>query len=198
MSFDIRPIPLENTWVRLEPLARRHAEGLFAIGREAEDWAYLPRPCFETLDDTRAWIADAQVLMERNEQISYAIIDRANGDVAGSTRYLNIRRRDRGLEIGWTWLGRDFQRSAINTAAKLLLLQHAFDDLNALRLELKTDGRNLRSQDAITRLGATREGVFRRHMIVQDDFIRDTVYFSVTDLDWPLVKAGLLQKLGAR
>lgn len=197
MTFDVRPVLLENTWVRLEPLQPRHAEALFAIGQDAGDWAYMPHGCFTSLDHTRSWIADALALQEKGEQVSFVIIDRSSGAVAGSTRFLNIRRRDRGLEIGWTWLGRDFQRSAVNTATKLLLLQHAFDTLGALRVELKTDGRNLRSQAAIARLGATREGVFRRHMIVQNGFVRDTVYFSITDQDWPRVRDGLLEKLGA-
>lgn len=197
MTFDVRPVLLENTWVRLEPLQPRHAEALFAIGQDAGDWAYMPHGCFTSLDHTRSWIADALALQEKGEQVSFVIIDRSSDAVAGSTRFLNIRRRDRGLEIGWTWLGRDFQRSAVNTATKLLLLQHAFDTLGALRVELKTDARNLRSQAAIARLGATREGVFRRHMIVQDGFVRDTVYFSITDQDWPRVRAGLLEKLGA-
>lgn len=197
MTFDVRPVLLENTWVRLEPLQPRHAEALFAIGQDAGDWAYMPHGCFTSLDHTRSWIADALALQEKGEQVSFVIIDRSSDAVAGSTRFLNIRRRDRGLEIGWTWLGRDFQRSAVNTATKLLLLQHAFDTLGALRVELKTDGRNLRSQAAIARLGATREGVFRRHMIVQDGFVRDTVYFSITDQDWPRVRDGLLEKLGA-
>ncbi|NPU93567.1 MAG: GNAT family N-acetyltransferase [Gammaproteobacteria bacterium] len=197
MTFDVRPVLLENTWVRLEPLQPRHAEALFAIGQDAGDWAYMPHGCFTSLDHTRSWIADALTLQEKGEQVSFVIIDRSSGAVAGSTRFLNIRRRDRGLEIGWTWLGRDFQRSAVNTATKLLLLQHAFDTLGALRVELKTDARNLRSQAAIARLGATREGVFRRHMIVQNGFVRDTVYFSITDQDWPRVRDGLLEKLGA-
>lgn len=197
MTFDVRPVLLENTWVRLEPLQPRHAEALFAIGQDAGDWAYMPHGCFTSLDHTRSWIADALALQEKGEQVSFVIIDRSSDAVAGSTRFLNIRRRDRGLEIGWTWLGRDFQRSAVNTATKLLLLQHAFDTLGALRVELKTDARNLRSQAAIARLGATREGVFRRHMIVQNGFVRDTVYFSITDQDWPRVRDGLLEKLGA-
>lgn len=197
MTFDVRPVLLENTWVRLEPLQPRHAEALFAIGQDAGDWAYMPHGCFTSLAHTRSWIADALTLQEKGEQVSFVIFDRSSGAVAGSTRFLNIRRRDRGLEIGWTWLGRDFQRSAVNTATKLLLLQHAFDTLGALRVELKTDARNLRSQAAIARLGATREGVFRRHMIVQNGFVRDTVYFSITDQDWPRVRDGLLQKLGA-
>lgn len=196
MSFDVRPVTLENAWARLEPLHPDHATGLFAVGQQAEDWAFMPRPCLHTLDDTRTWIDDALAAQTRGEQIPFAILD-ARGTLAGSTRFLNLRRRDRGLEIGWTWLGRDFQRTAVNTAAKLLLLQHAFDTLGALRVELKTDARNQRSQAAIARLGAQREGLFRRHMIVQDGFVRDTVYFSITDQDWPQLGARLRARLEA-
>ena len=194
--MDVKPLTLENRWVRLEPLTLQHAEGLWAIGQQADDWLWMPRACFQSLDDTRQWINEALAQQDKGLQIAFAIRDRASGKLAGSTRYLNIRPKDHGLEIGWTWLGRDFQRSAVNTATKLLLLGHAFDTLNALRVELKTDARNQRSQAAIARLGATREGLFRRHMVVQNGFVRDTVYFSITDLDWPLVQPRLLRMLG--
>lgn len=194
--MDVKPLTLENRWVRLEPLTLQHAEGLWAIGQQADDWLWMPRACFQSLDDTRQWITEALAQQDKGLQIAFAIRDRASGELAGSTRYLNIRPKDRGLEIGWTWLGRAFQRTPVNTAAKLLLLGHAFDSLNALRVELKTDARNQRSQAAIARLGATREGVFRRHMVVQGGFVRDTVYFSITDQDWPAVQPQLLRMLG--
>jgi RimJ/RimL family protein N-acetyltransferase len=194
--MDVKPLTLENRWVRLEPLTLQHAEGLWAIGQQADDWLWMPRACFQSLDDTRQWITEALAQQDKGLQIAFAIRDRASGELAGSTRYLNIRPKDRGLEIGWTWLGRAFQRTPVNTAAKLLLLGHAFDSLNALRVELKTDARNQRSQAAIARLGATREGVFRRHMVVQGGFVRDTVYFSITDQDWPVVQPRLLRMLG--
>ena len=197
MSLDVQPVTLENRYVRLEPLNAGHAAGLFAIGQVAEDWAYMPRPCLASPEDTLAWIGEALELQAKSQHIPFVIIDKASGDVAGSTRFLNIRPRDRGLEIGYSWLGRAFQRSAINTATKLCLLQHCFETLDTLRVELKTDARNLRSQAAIERLGATREGTFRRHMIVQDDFIRDSVYFSIVDLEWPRIRARLESRLEA-
>lgn len=194
--MQVTPVTLENRWVRLEPLAPRHAEELYAIGQQADDWLWMPRPCFTSLDDTRHWISEALQQQDKGLQIPFAIRDLESGRLAGSSRYLNIRAKDRGLEIGWTWLGREFQRTQVNTAAKLLLLGHAFDRLHAMRVELKTDARNQRSQAAIARLGAIREGVFRRHMIVQEGFVRDTVYFSITDLDWPAVQSRLLRMLG--
>ena len=113
----------------------------------------------------------------------------------GSSRYLNIRPRDHGLEIGYTWLGREFQRTAVNTEAKYLLLENAFDVIGAHRVELKTDLRNLRSQKAIERLGAQKEGVLRRHMVTQGGYVRDSVCYSITDLDWPRVRVPLAAKL---
>lgn len=194
--MDVKPLTLENRWVQLEPLAPHHAEGLWAIGQQADDWLWMPRPCLHSLDDTCQWINEALQQQDRGLQVPFAIRDRVSGELAGSTRFLNIRPKDRGLEIGWTWLGRAFQRTPVNTATKLLLLGHAFDSLNALRVELKTDARNQRSQAAIARLGATREGLFRRHMVVQGGFVRDTVYFSITDQDWPAVQPRLLRMLG--
>ena len=194
--MQVTPVTLENRWVRLEPLAPQHAEELYAIGQQADDWLWMPRPCFTSQDDTCHWISEALQQQDKGLQIPFAIRDLESGRLAGSSRYLNIRAKDRGLEIGWTWLGREFQRTQVNTAAKLLLLGHAFDTLDALRVELKTDARNQRSQAAIARLGAIREGVFRRHMIVQEGFVRDTVYFSITDLDWPAVQSRLLRMLG--
>lgn len=119
---------------------------------------------------------------------TFAIIETAKNKVAGSTRYLNFRPDHRSVEIGWTWLGQDWQRTSVNTEAKLLLLGHAFERMGCVRVEFKTDARNLRSQRALERIGATREGVLRQHMIVQDDFIRDSVYFSVLDKEWPAVR----------
>jgi N-acetyltransferase len=111
--------------------------------------------------------------------------------VVGSTRFLNIRPEHRSLEIGWTWLGQDWQRTSLNTEAKFLLLSHAMERLGCVRVEFKTDARNARSQRALERIGATREGVMRKHMIVQGNFVRDSVYFSIIDTEWPDIKARL-------
>ncbi len=121
----------------------------------------------------------------------FATVENESGRAIGSTRYFDIRPEHRGLEIGWTWLGVAHQRTAANTECKRLLLVHAFDVLGALRVQLKTDARNLRSQRAIERIGAVREGVLRAHMILPDGFVRDSVMYSITRADWPAVKSKL-------
>lgn len=181
----IEPVYLGGDGVRLEPLSQDHAQGLYSRGRSAADWRYLPRACFVDLADVRQWIDEA---LAAPAQLPFAIIETDEGNVIGSTRYLNIRPAHRSLEIGWTWLGRQWQRTGVNTQVKLLLLTHAFERLGCVRVEFKTDARNLRSQRALERTGATREGVLRNHMIVQGDYVRDSVYFSVIDRDWPQVR----------
>jgi RimJ/RimL family protein N-acetyltransferase len=182
MYLDVRPVRLEGELIALEPLAQSHAQGLYNRGRESADWAYMPRGCFVDQADTRQWIDEA---LATPDQLPFAIVEQGKQKVAGSTRFLNIRPEHRSLEIGWTWLGQEWQRTGVNTEAKWLLLRHAFERLGCRRVEFKTDARNLRSQRALERIGATREGVLRKHMIVQDDFSRDSVYFSVIDDDWP-------------
>jgi len=189
--FDPQPVTLEGNHVRLEPLGRRHAEDLFEVGRDESIWAYMPRPVLKSVQDTQAMINQALEVAAGGTQIPLAIVDRRSGRAVGSTRYLDIRRPDRGIEIGWTWLGAAFQRTALNTESKLLLLTHAFEDQGAVRVQLKTDLRNERSQRAIERLGAIREGVLRKHIILWDGFIRDTVYYSILDGEWLEVKRRL-------
>jgi RimJ/RimL family protein N-acetyltransferase len=185
MFFEVNPVLLSGESVRLEPLSQEHAQGLFNRGQERDDWAYMPRACFVDLPDTRQWIDEA---LHMPGQIPFAIVETAKNKPIGSTRFLNIRPEHRSLEIGWTWLGREWQRTAVNTEVKSLLLCHAFERLGCLRVEFKTDGRNMRSQRALERIGATLEGVLRKHMIVQNDFARDSVYFSVLDSEWLDVK----------
>ena len=193
--MDVKPVTLKGHSVYLEPISEKHAEGLFAIGQVADDWLYMPRACFQSVEEVNDWVEEALMLQEKGIHFTFVICDAATSKPVGSTRYLNIRQRDRGLEIGYTWMAKHAQRTAANTEAKLLLLSHAFEQLEMLRVELKTDARNTRSQAAIARLGATREGTFRRHMIVRDGFVRDSVYFSIIDAEWPMVKAGLQSKL---
>ncbi len=198
MSFsesDPKPVTLEGQHALLTPLLLRHAPDLYAVGQEQTIWAYLSRPPLTSLEDTEAWIAETLHLAAGGTQIPFAIISRAEKRAIGSTRYMDIRRHDRGLEIGWTWLGAAYQRTAINTECKFLLLRHAFEELNAVRVQLKTDLRNVRSQRAIERLGAVREGILRKHMIQWDGFIRDTVYYSIIDSEWPKVKGRLTRLL---
>lgn len=188
MPVEVKSVLLTGDSVRLEPLCQKHAQGLYNRGRSQADWAYMPRACFIDQADVRQWIDEA---LETPGQQAFAIIETAKNKVVGSTRYLNIRPEHRSLEIGWTWLGQEWQRTGVNTEVKLLLLTHAFERLGCVRVEFKTDGRNKRSQQALERIGATREGVLRKHMIVQGDYRRDSVYFSVIDDEWPQVKERL-------
>lgn len=194
MSLRVAPVVLLGKEVRLEPLGLVHAQGLYNRGRVEKDWSYLPRSCFVDLADTRHWIDEA---LDAKGQLPFAIVETAKDRVIGSTRYLNIMPQHRSLEIGWTWLGQNWQRTAINTETKRLLLTHAFEKLGCVRVEFKTDSRNERSQRALQRIGATKEGVLRNHMIVQDDFVRDSVYFSVISDEWLDIKERL-ERLGNR
>ncbi len=181
--------------VRLEPIHSAHIPGLFDVGQHTEDWVYLPIPGFEVIRDAEEWVHQAIDLAEAKQQYTYVLIDPLHQRIMGSSRYLNIRAKHRGLEIGYSWLGSEFQRSPVNTESKLLMLKHAFETMHAIRVELKTDSRNLRSQLAIERLGATREGVLRNHMVAQNNYRRDSILYSIIDEDWPEIRFELKQRL---
>src|SRR5437667_299929 len=138
-EMNVRPVTLEGSHVRLEPLDVQHAEDLYAVGKEDGIWQYLLRPKLVSVTDARQWIEEAKASASNGSQLPFSIIEKKNGRAVGSTRYLDIRPADRALEIGWTWLGISYQRTAINTECKYLLLRHAFEDLAALRVQLKTD-----------------------------------------------------------
>jgi predicted thioesterase/RimJ/RimL family protein N-acetyltransferase len=195
VGFDPRPTSLAGEHVRLEPLAPHHAEGLFEAGRHREIWRHLPGAPFAAPEDARRYVEAAVRGTGAGSEVAFAVLRRSDGRVVGTTRYLDIRRGDRALEIGWTWLTPAVQRTPVNTECKYLLLRHAFETLGAVRVQLKTDLRNERSQAAIVRIGATREGVLRRHMTLPDGHVRDTVMFGITDADWPGVKARLEEML---
>jgi RimJ/RimL family protein N-acetyltransferase len=184
----VAPLVLGGEGIRLEPMGQEHAQGLYNRGRSEADWVYMPRACFVDQADTRQWIDEAQ---DDPVSLPFVIVETAKNKVVGSTRYLNIKPQHRSLEIGWTWLGHEWQRTGVNTQAKSLLLTHAFERLGCIRVEFKTDARNLRSQRALERIGATREGVLRNHMIVQGGHYRDSVYFSVIGSEWAEVKERL-------
>ncbi len=184
--FDVRPVTLEGQAARLEPLTPGHAGRLAAAGADPRIWEFTTGGPLATDEAAARYIAAAL-----DGAVPFAIVDRASGQVVGSTRYFDIRPRDRGLEIGYTWLGLPFQRTAINTECKCLLLHHAFETLGAERVQLKTDRRNLRSQEAIERIGGVREGVLRRHMVLPDGSWRDTVMYSIVRPEWPAVKRRL-------
>ncbi len=194
-EFKPRPVVLEGTHVRLEPLDMKHLDDLYEFGCDEDVWRYIPSPAFIERDDARRWIEDSITEMTNLRNIVFAIIDLKTGRAAGSTRFLTISPKDRGLEIGYTWLGRPFRRTAINTECKLLLMTHAFEDLGAIRMQYKTDQRNEGSQRAIERIGATFEGALRNHMIMTDGFHRTSMYYSVTFEEWPAVKAHLRKLL---
>ena len=195
--MDLTPPTLRGTWVTLEPLEERHADDLFAVMQDEEVCRYLAWPPPAKLDETRTLIRDAREGMARGQTLAFAQILNATGRVIGSTRFLDIRPADRQVEIGSTFLGRAHWRTPANTESKLLMLGHAFEQWGCLRVALKTDGRNVRSQEAIARLGAVREGVLRKHMNVRS-YQRDTVYFSILADEWPAVRARLLQSLTPR
>ncbi|HLF02417.1 MAG TPA: GNAT family protein [Anaerolineales bacterium] len=193
----IEAVTLHGQWVRLEPLNESHAEGLFKAGTDPEVWTYLFREAFISAADVREWVAGAQKVAATGEQLPFAIIELSTGRAVGSTRYMDIVPADRRLEIGWTWLAREQWRTPVNTECKYLLLRHAFESLKCLRVQLKTDLRNVRSQRAIERLGAVKEGVLRKHTILslKGNYQRSTVMYSVTDDEWPGVKANLEAKV---
>lgn len=182
---------LENAVIRLEPLAETHREGLrVAAGGDSSIFAYMPTDLTGAgLDAWMDWSLD------RPSEMVWAVRYKPSAQIVGSTRYLNMELGHRRVEIGYTWYARDVWAGAVNPSAKFLLFQYGFETLGLNRIELKTDARNARSRAAIARLGATQEGIFRRHMVVQGGHLRDTVYFSVIAEEWPAVKAGLLARL---
>ncbi len=190
----IEPVILEGVHVRLEPLSLAHHAALSEVGLEEDLWRWIPAPV-RTPDEMRAYIETALGEQAAGAALPFATIERATGRPIGSTRYGNIDRANRRVEIGWTWIAKPWQRTAVNTEAKYLMLSHAFKRLGCIRVELKTDSLNQRSREAIRRIGATEEGTFRNHMITASGRIRHTVYYSIVDSQWPAIKARLEAKL---
>ena len=185
------PITLTGTHVRLEPLAPKHADDLFAASRHPEIWELLVAAPIQTLDEMRAWIEKAEQQTAAGTNIWFATIRRADNRAVGVTSYLNISRVDSGLEIGGTWLTPEVWRTAINTECKYLLLRHAFESLGCIRVQIKTDERNVRSQRAIERLGAVKEGTLRKYQVTYTGHQRNTVLYSIIDTEWLAVKERL-------
>jgi N-acetyltransferase len=192
-EMKVEPVVLEGAHVRLEPLTLAHHAGLCEVGLDEDLWRWIPVPV-QTSEEMAAYIETALKEQASGVSLPFAQIKKSTGRVIGSTRYGNIERTHHRVEIGWTWIGREWQRSAMNTEAKYLLLRHAFETLGCQRVELKTDSLNQRSRNAILRIGAKEEGVFRNHMITASGRVRHTVYFSVIDSEWPEVKARLEEK----
>jgi RimJ/RimL family protein N-acetyltransferase len=197
MEMVVSPVTLEGAHVRLEPLAKAHLAGLAAVGLDEGLWLWIPVPV-RTAKEMAGYIETALEEQERGVSLPFALIEKATRRVVGSTRYGNIDRAHHRVEIGWTWVAREWQRTAVNTEAKYLLLRHAFETLGCIRVELKTDSLNERSRTAILRIGAREEGIFRNHMITASGRVRHSVYFSVVDSEWPAVKARLESRLYTR
>lgn len=194
MTWPLDPITLEGHHVRLEPLALDHVEPLALAGTDEELWRWTITR-IANRDDAEAYVRAALEERERGLSLPFATVRTADGMVIGSTRFGNMDAANRRVEIGWTWLGAAYQRTAANTEAKYLMFRYAFEELGCMRVELKTDARNERSRRAIERIGAREEGVLRKHMLLWDGRIRDTVYYSLLDDEWPAVKRRLEELL---
>jgi RimJ/RimL family protein N-acetyltransferase len=191
--LNIEPIILAGSAVRLEPLSETHHAGLCEIGLDEDIWRLIPYRV-ATPEQMAEYIRAA---FDSPTVLAFATVEIATGKPVGSTRFMNIDTANRRVEIGSTFLGKQWQRTVVNTEAKYLMLRHAFETWHCIRVELKTDAINDRSRAAILRIGAKEEGTLRRHTLTWSGRVRDTVYFSILDAEWPEVKANLERKLAA-
>jgi N-acetyltransferase len=197
-KMKVEPLTLEGSVVRLEPIGERHVADLAKVGLEDDIWRFMRYGKMKTIEQLTDWVRELLVLQDQGSDLPFAVIYKETGAAVGCTRYLNIDTLDRSLEIGGTWYGLDYQGTLVNTDCKYLLMKHAFDELGCIRVWFKTDSRNQRSQRAIERLGAVREGVLRNHMILPDGYIRDSVVYSVLPNEWPRVKMMLEARLAVK
>jgi RimJ/RimL family protein N-acetyltransferase len=190
MTAWVEPVVLEGSLVRLEPLSREHLDGLAAIAFDPLIWRFtIARPT--DLAGLEAWLETALANQAGGTEVPFATVDRASGRPIGSTRFLSIVPEHRRLEIGWTWLGRDWQRTGSNREAKYLQMRHAFEVLGANRVEFKTDSRNEAARGGLLGIGGTFEGIFRNHMVMPDGPLRHSAWYSVIREEWPEVKTHL-------
>ena len=196
-DMKVEPVVLEGEYVRLEPMTDGHADALFEAASVPSLWKWTIN-VVEKPEDMRAYIASALSDQQRGVSLPFVTIAKDDDSVVGSTRFGNIDPANRRAEIGWTWITPQRQRTRVNTEAKLLMLTHAFEVWKCIRIELKTDVLNEKSRNAILRLGAKQEGIFRNHMITDAGRFRDTVFFSIIDSEWPDVKASLHEKLRSK
>jgi RimJ/RimL family protein N-acetyltransferase len=190
----VDPIKLDGEFVSLEPLALDHVPSLCQAGLEPELWKWTLSVIGDE-DSMRGYVESALADQNKGLALPFVTRDRSSNKIVGSTRFGNIDIPNRKVEIGWTWVAPEWQRSYVNTEAKLLMLTHAFEVGNCIRVEFKTDARNEKSRAALSRLGAKEEGTLRNHMITESGRFRDSVYFSIIDSEWPKVKEGLISKL---
>lgn len=196
MAFmEVKPVTLQGKHVRLEPMTQAHTLALAEIGVGQPFWDFMVYGNLNSVENMSSWVRDILSRADMRTDVPFVVLHLASGRLAGATRYMNIMPKDRGLEIGGTWYGLDFQRTVVNTECKYLLLRHAFETLGCIRVQLKTDLRNERSQKAIERIGAVKEGVLRNHMILPDGRIRHSVFYSILDSEWEGVKKRLEEML---
>lgn len=191
----ISPVTLIGKIVRLEPLAPSHLADLTLAGKDERIWAFMRYGVIDCEEKMLEMIKDLLAHQTRGTDLPFTVISQASGKAIGMTRYLNIEQHNRAVEIGGTWYGAQYQRTGVNTECKLLLLEHAFEQLGCIRVQIKTDLRNERSQRAIERIGAVREGVLRDHMVLPDGTVRSSVYYSIIAREWPAVKKHLIELL---
>jgi RimJ/RimL family protein N-acetyltransferase len=195
--WDTLSMPVAGSLVALEPLAERHMEELRAAAADPRVSRWLPVPLHEP-SWFDWWREDAREAWASRRDVTFATVRRADGVAVGSTRFLELRERDRSVEIGWTWLAPEAWRTGANVEAKLLMLGRAFDAAGCIRVELKTDARNERSRAAMAALPAQFEGIHRQHRVLLDGTLRDSAWYSVIDGEWPAVRASLERRLAAR
>ena len=195
MMMVVKPVILTGKVVRLEPLSLDHVAGLTEVGLDDSIWQYMPYGAMRSETDIRRWVQSILDHEAQGTDQPFVVIHLASGRVAGTTRYMEIRPEHHSLEIGGTWYGAEYRRTKVNTECKYLLLKHAFEALKCIRVQLKTDSRNERSQRAIERIGARREGLLRNHMILPDGYYRHSIYYSILDSEWPMVKIKLEEML---
>ncbi len=182
---------LADEIVQLRPLAEGDVDGLWAAASDPEIWRYMRAGLVDSREKMVAWVAGAIAARERLGDYPFVTVDALTGRVAGATRFMTVEPANRSLEIGGTWLGPNFQRTPLNTHAKYLMLRYAFEELRCVRVQLRTDSRNGKSQRAIERIGAVKEGTFRKDFIYPDGYQRDTIFYSIIEPEWPAVKARL-------
>ena len=196
--MNIEPITLIGNIVRLEPLSEKHIPDLAIAGQDKNIWRFMLYGNVTTLTRMQTWVRDILSRQARGTDLPFAVVHLEKNHAIGATRFLDIRPDHRGVEIGGTWYHVDYQRTAVNTECKYLLMTYAFETWNCIRVQFKTDSRNNRSLNALKRIGAKYEGVLRNHLIPPDGFKRDSVYYSVIDSDWPVVKESLELLLHSR
>ena len=195
-TVKLEPVTLTGEVIRLEPLRPEHVAPLLFVGLDPELWRWTATR-IETRADLERYVNDAIAEQNAGTALPFATVELATGRVIGSTRFGNLVPEYKRGEIGWTWVTPELQRSAVNTEAKLLMLSQAFDTWGFRRVEFKTSTRNEKSRNALVRIGAIQEGIFRQHMTHADGSLRDTVYYSIVREEWPAIKAKLRARLDA-